>query len=202
MSLEACAWALRQQLDCPIAKLILISLADHHNASTGKCFPSRRKLAEAGCCSTRTVVRKLHYLEAEGWIAVEAHFTPSGRQDRNSYTLHFGRKGGGGHSDTLPGNDAQSKPGGCQSPDTHEGDGCVSPLNSKKNGKKKRAGARERTPAGDDVGTKGRPSERGERPLMVIQGAIASAAKGLPPAPKRWRASPEEIQEFARMASE
>lgn len=163
MSLEAVAWALKQQIEDPIAKLVLVSLADHHNGSTGKCFPGRARLAEAGCCSERTVQRKLAWLSSEGWISITPYFEPStGRQDRNGYVIHFGRKGGrqpdalpdeaaetaekvGGQSDALPPSEAQ---GGRRNCDPHEGDRAVSPLNRKNNRKNGHAGEAE-TPCGE-----------------------------------------------------
>jgi hypothetical protein len=107
MSLEAVAWSLRQRLDDPTAKLILISLADHHNASTGECFPSRRRLAEVGCCSESTVKRKLAWLVESGWIVVKRRYCGNGRQTSNAYEIAFDRNGwenGGVQSAPLPPN--------------------------------------------------------------------------------------------------
>jgi hypothetical protein len=105
MSLEAVAWSLRQKLDDPTAKLILISLADHQNPSTKECFPSRGRLAEAGCCSESTVKRKLAWLVEQGWIIVKPRYCQSGRQTSNAYEIVFDRKqpeNGGGQSEPLP----------------------------------------------------------------------------------------------------
>jgi hypothetical protein len=105
MSLEAVAWSLRQKLHDPTAKLILISLADHHNASTGECFPSRRRLAEAGCCSESTVKRKLAWLVESGWIVVKRRYCGNGRQTSNAYEIVFDRsrqENGGVQSAPLP----------------------------------------------------------------------------------------------------
>jgi hypothetical protein len=130
MSLEATSWALRQPVRDPVAKLILISLCDHHNPSTGRCFPSVARLAKAGCCSERTAQRKLAWLAAEGWIVVERYFTPSGRQERNTYRI----QNLGCHAVTLP----DKRDGGrVTTADTLEGDRAVSPLNRKKNDQEK-----------------------------------------------------------------
>ena len=105
MSLEAVAWSLRQRMDDPTAKLILISLADHHNASTGECFPSRGRLVEAGCCSESTVKRKLAWLVEEGWLVVKRRYCKNGRQTSNAYEIVFDRnrqENGGGQSEPLP----------------------------------------------------------------------------------------------------
>jgi hypothetical protein len=95
MSLEAVAWALRQPVQDAKAKLMLISLADHHNASTGLCCPSRALLAEAAVCDERTVKRKLADLVEQGWITVEARFCCNGRQTSNSYRLRMAENLGG-----------------------------------------------------------------------------------------------------------
>ena len=109
MSLEAVAWSLRQNVGDATAKLILISLADHHNASSGECFPSQARLAEVGCCDERTVKRKLAALVGQGWLTVKPRFAENGRQTSNAYTINFARPSDdqtaeklGGQSDPLP----------------------------------------------------------------------------------------------------
>lgn len=109
MSLEAVAWALRQPVPDAVGKLLLISIADHHNASTGACFPGRARLAEAGCCDPSTVKRKLSWLAKHGWIRVEPRFAENGRQTSNAYFLNMG----GAHSE--PGRGAEGAPRGAQS---------------------------------------------------------------------------------------
>lgn len=87
MSIEAVAWALRQEVTDPVAKLILIALADHHNASTGECFPSRAALCQVACCGETALKYRLQKLIKAGWIKVEPRHTPSGRQTSNKYTI-------------------------------------------------------------------------------------------------------------------
>lgn len=86
MSLEAVAWALKQRVGDSTAKLILIGLADHHNASTELCCPRHALLAVAADCDERTVIRKLKVLEDGGWITLSHRFE-NGRQTSNSYVL-------------------------------------------------------------------------------------------------------------------
>lgn len=99
MSIEAVAWALKQSLPKKqTAKLILIALANHHNESTGECYPAKRKLREAGCCDKRTLERNMKWLEANGWLKrVTRHAGKGGkgRQTSNSYLINFGKSDGG-----------------------------------------------------------------------------------------------------------
>lgn len=114
MSISAVAWALKVKIPDPIAKLILISLADHHNESTGLCCPRNALMAEVAGCSERTVIRKLAALRDAGLIEINARFCGK-RQTTNSYRLIIGCQ-----AVTPP------KPEGCQA-DTHEGDTAMSP---------------------------------------------------------------------------
>lgn len=111
MSIEAVAWALKQQVFEVLpsgkkvakhtAKLVLIALCNHHNESTGECYPAKRKLMEAGCASEKTVERCLQWLEAQGWIKRIAGFTEKGRRTTNSYVLDR-YSASGGQLDPLP----------------------------------------------------------------------------------------------------
>lgn len=58
MSLEAISWAFAQPLP-PTQKLVLLSLADHHNAKTGQCNPSIARIADRTGLGRRTIVRAL-----------------------------------------------------------------------------------------------------------------------------------------------
>ena len=51
MSLEAVAWALKQRVGDPIAKLVLIGLANHHNEIKRPVLPAAR--TAGGCCRLR-----------------------------------------------------------------------------------------------------------------------------------------------------
>lgn len=69
MSIEKLAQVMRTPMDDPIAKFVLVVLADHYNDSTGECWPSVDKIAAVTGCSRRTVLRKLKTLEQAGLIA-------------------------------------------------------------------------------------------------------------------------------------
>ena len=87
MSIEAVSWALKQNLP-PSEKLVLVSLADHHNRATGLCIPGQASVGEQTCMSVRTVQRHLKSLEARGLIVRKARFRPEGRgRTSDSYIL-------------------------------------------------------------------------------------------------------------------
>lgn len=74
MSIKAVSWALEQKLDDPIAKLVLIGIADRYNDEYGMAWPSVKWLATTGDCSDRTVTRKLNKLEEMGLVVIERRF--------------------------------------------------------------------------------------------------------------------------------
>ena len=106
MSIKAVSWALEQQINDPIAKLVLIGIADRYNDERGYAWPSVSWLATAASCSKRSVQRKVGWLEDEGFLTRQ--ISDQGK-DTNHYVLIFE---GGCHSDR--GVTALS-PGGCHS---------------------------------------------------------------------------------------
>jgi hypothetical protein len=70
MSIEAVAWALDQDIRDPLAKLILISLANHADRTTGFCYPPMKLIAKEASCDRRTVIRKLPLLTDVGYIRI------------------------------------------------------------------------------------------------------------------------------------
>lgn len=52
------------------ARMLLLAIADNAN-DRGEAFPSQLLLGQKACMSKSTVIRTLHDLEAEGWLAVE-----------------------------------------------------------------------------------------------------------------------------------
>ena len=68
MSIKAVSWAFDQQIDDPMAKLVLIAVADHINESTGDAWPSVERLEQMTCASRSTVLRKLKMLETSGFL--------------------------------------------------------------------------------------------------------------------------------------
>lgn len=87
MSIQAVAWVLDQNISDAAAKLVLISLANALNGRTGRCFPTIETICSESSCSKSTALRKLKWLEGEGWISINSEFGADGRQLANSYTL-------------------------------------------------------------------------------------------------------------------
>lgn len=96
MSLKAVSWALEQDIPDGFAKLVLIGLCDAHNGKTGRCYPSKKELCKAASCNERTVLRKLEFLQDNGWLEVRPRYDETGRQTSNEYYINFD----GGEGDT------------------------------------------------------------------------------------------------------
>jgi len=126
MSIKAVSWALEESISDPIAKLVLIGIADKYNEDRGFAWPAVKWLATAASCSTRTVQRKLLWLEGEGYINIDRRFN-----ETNCYGLP--RIDGGGVTVT-PGDRAVS--GGGDRAVSGGGDtGCHPNNNNNKNNK-------------------------------------------------------------------
>jgi len=74
MSIKAVSWAFDQQIKDPLAKLVLIAVADHINESTGDAWPSVERLEQMTCASRSTVLRKLKMLENSGFLKRQKRF--------------------------------------------------------------------------------------------------------------------------------
>jgi len=68
MSINKLSKVMKTPMPDPIAKFIMVVLADHYNDSTGTCWPSIDTITEITGCSRRTVIRKLKMLEEAGLI--------------------------------------------------------------------------------------------------------------------------------------
>jgi hypothetical protein len=66
------------------ARLVLLALADHHNATTNECYPSVARLAETTLLERKAVIRGLAELERLGVIGTERKNGCGSR-----YKLHF-----------------------------------------------------------------------------------------------------------------
>ena len=66
------------------ARLVLLALADHHNATTNKCFPSVARLVETTRLERKAVLRAIAELEHHSIISTERKNGCGSR-----YTLHF-----------------------------------------------------------------------------------------------------------------
>lgn len=108
MSAKATGWALEQTLGDPASKLILVVIGDAMNPSTGnKCWYGQAKLAGLVGVSRSTLQRKLHELEAAGYLTITDKKREDGGRTTNEYRL------------PLPGSEAGGMPeadGGPASP--------------------------------------------------------------------------------------
>ena len=68
MSFRHMAWTMETKIGDPLAKLLLVALADRADKDTGQCWPSLARLCEDTEMSMATVTRRLHYLEEGGFI--------------------------------------------------------------------------------------------------------------------------------------
>ncbi|GLR56215.1 helix-turn-helix domain-containing protein [Rhizobium indigoferae] len=82
MSHDAVQWARRQPLGDPVAKNVLVALAEHHNAKSGQCNPKVATICLETDYSERAVRKALTKLKQAGLIRVEG-----GGKAGNSYQL-------------------------------------------------------------------------------------------------------------------
>lgn len=98
------AWAFRQNIPKPGAKLVLLALCDFADEAWS-CFPGQATLAEKTSQGERTVRRHLEWLESEGFIVSHARFS-DGRRTSNRYTIHAPRPPAPPSSDSSPSDSA------------------------------------------------------------------------------------------------
>jgi hypothetical protein len=101
MSIQAVAWALEQdfsyttpkgrQTSAHGAKLVLISLANHADHTSGHCWPSAPTIARESSCSVRSVYRLVAALERNGFIDVKRVKGSDNKQRSNNYWIRFDR---------------------------------------------------------------------------------------------------------------
>lgn len=68
MAINAIEWAFEQNISIPSAKLVLLSLADHANA-TGYCWPSVARLVKRTGLSRATIFRSIETLTGLGLVS-------------------------------------------------------------------------------------------------------------------------------------
>lgn len=68
MSFLLMAQTIKTNVKDPLAKWLLLVLADYSNEDTGQCYPSLNTLAKRTEMHIATVARKLDYLETNGFI--------------------------------------------------------------------------------------------------------------------------------------
>lgn len=87
MSHYMTALAMKQTGLKPATKIVLYWLADHHNETTGDCFPSIRRLAELCEMDRATVIRQINALEANSIVIRVERKRSNGSQTSNGYKL-------------------------------------------------------------------------------------------------------------------
>ena len=87
MSHYMTALAMRQKNLKPAAKIVLYWLADHHNESTGACFPSFSTLAEECEMDRATVIRHINSLCEMGLVKRIERNRENGSRSSNGYSL-------------------------------------------------------------------------------------------------------------------
>lgn len=83
MSIEALDWAFKLRLEDPLAKVVLLALANHYNPKSEICWPSFDLLVRETGASKRTLTRAIQRLERLALINVDRHPRKS-----NVYLLH------------------------------------------------------------------------------------------------------------------
>jgi hypothetical protein len=104
MSLKALSWAMEQDTLSTIEKMILTVLADHHNAETGQCNPSVKRLMLKSGVSRGSVHRALATLAEKELLTAAPATREDGSQTSNQYDLHTSRPSDTplSHGDTPP----------------------------------------------------------------------------------------------------
>ena len=102
MSIQAVAWALEQDftgrtpkgrsISAHVAKLVLISLANHADHVSGHCWPSGETIAREASCSVRSAYRMINALARNGFVDVRKVRGDDGKQRSNNYWIRFDRK--------------------------------------------------------------------------------------------------------------
>ena len=87
MSFKAAAWAISEEVtETTAEKLVLVVLADCHNAETGRCDPSHDFIAKRARMSRRTVIRVIERLEKLGLLSVTQR-SKAGLKTTSFYSL-------------------------------------------------------------------------------------------------------------------
>lgn len=62
---------MEQRPKTPLEKLVLLILADCHNAETNACFPSMPHIADKAGCTPRGAIKAIESLEKQGFISIK-----------------------------------------------------------------------------------------------------------------------------------
>ena len=85
----ALIWAANVKGLKPVAKIVLIQLADFHNKETGQCNPSAQRLADECEMGRATLFRHMTTLEECGLVTRHARGDGDGGRGSNQYELHL-----------------------------------------------------------------------------------------------------------------
>jgi DNA-binding transcriptional MocR family regulator len=80
-------WAVQQRTSHPIDTIVLVAIADRHNAKRGGCWPHVKTIATEAHCSERTVRYALKRLEAAGLIERIVQMHAKRGQQANLYRI-------------------------------------------------------------------------------------------------------------------
>ena len=87
MSFKAAAWAISEEItETTAEKMVLVILADCHNAETGRCDPSHEFIATRARMSRRTVIRVIERLKKLGLMS-SVKRSKGGLKTTSSYSL-------------------------------------------------------------------------------------------------------------------
>jgi len=99
MSFNTTKWSIENlAIKDASAKAVLNSLSNALNSKTGECNPSISRIMRETALSRPTVIRKIKWLQSEGWISIEKRSSPEKGLLANHYTIHKDRC----HHDTSP----------------------------------------------------------------------------------------------------
>lgn len=90
MSIQAVAWALEQDLPAR-PKLVLVSIANHADHTTGYCWLKAETIAKEAACTPRSVYNYVGGLVRNGFIRKALKKGDDGKQRANDYWIMFGR---------------------------------------------------------------------------------------------------------------
>src|SRR5262245_63963670 len=91
MSILAIGWAFKQKIASPVAKLILVKLADNAN-DNGYCWPSLAHLEEHCSLDRRNIPRYIKQLEEAGFIEVVRRTAENATLPNHYIVKYDGRK--------------------------------------------------------------------------------------------------------------
>lgn len=107
MSIQAVAWVLEHSESRGMARLVLISLANHHNGGTGQCNPGQRLIADEAKVSKTAARRALERLVELGELEI---LDPGDNRRAARYRLPFVKSGPQGTAERGPKRTAEVTP--------------------------------------------------------------------------------------------